>query len=393
MDNIYFPSHKDAGNRGCEAITEGTVKILKNKEYNLVAFSSDIELDSRMGLHDIIEIQPVERITDRKNAAAFLFKIKRKLQRRSGKKAEYVYKDEYDKILKGIKRGDIVFSTGGDMLCYGNNEIIYINNYLNKRKIKTVLWGCSVGMENLTPEKIETLNRFSVITVRESMTQDVMQKIGLKNVYLYPDPAFVLEPETCDLPDCFSKREVIGINLSNFVGEDVGFDTVFGKNIVNLFDYILSNTELQLLLIPHVFWKGQDDRLICNDVYNRYKQTGRVSLLDAAELNYCQIRYIISKCRFFIGARTHAMISAYSTGVPALALGYSIKSRGIAKDLGFGDSLVADCKNLKTDTQLVQAFETLLYSEEEIKKIYEDSLSDYISRAYNAKEVLGLLEE
>ena len=65
------------------------------------------------------------------------------------------------------------------------------------------------------------------------------------------------------------------------------------------------------------------------------------------KLNYCQIRYVISKCNIFIGARTHAVISAYSTSVPAIALGYSIKSKGIAKDVGMPDWSVVDSKNIK----------------------------------------------
>lgn len=36
----------------------------------------------------------------------------------------------------------------------------------------------------------------------------------------------------------------------------------------------------------------------------------------------------ISRCRFLVAARTHASIAAYSTGVPALVAGYSVKARG-----------------------------------------------------------------
>ena len=49
--------------------------------------------------------------------------------------------------------------------------------------------------------------------------------------------------------------------------------------------------------------------------------------------NCMEIKGIISKCRFFIGARTHSTIAAYSTCVPTLAVGYSIKARGIARDI------------------------------------------------------------
>lgn len=94
-------------------------------------------------------------------------------------------------------------------------------------------------------------------------------------------------------------------------------------------------------------WQGQDDRLICNVIVSEFKNySSRISVLDSERRNYLQIRYVISKCHSFIGARTHAVISAYSTCVPAIALGYSIKSKGIAKDLNLPDELVVDTVTL-----------------------------------------------
>ena len=61
----------------------------------------------------------------------------------------------------------------------------------------------------------------------------------------------------------------------------------------------------------------------------------------------------ISKCRFFLGARTHAMISAYSVCVPSIALGYSIKSKGISKDLKMPDYTLIDYRNLKKQNELL----------------------------------------
>lgn len=111
-------------------------------------------------------------------------------------------------------------------------------------------------------------------------------------------------------------------------------------------EYILSETQLHILLIPHVMWKDQDDRVVSKKLRD-YFGSDRISILDSEKLNYCQIRYVISKCNIFIGARTHAVISAYSTSVPAIALGYSIKSKGIAKDVGMPDWSVVDSKNIK----------------------------------------------
>ncbi|MFR4670990.1 MAG: hypothetical protein ACLT69_14285 [Intestinibacter bartlettii] len=44
------------------------------------------------------------------------------------------------------------------------------------------------------------------------------------------------------------------------------------------------------------------------------------------------IKGYISRCRLY-RARTHATIAAYSTCVPTLVIGYSVKAKGIAKDI------------------------------------------------------------
>lgn len=82
------------------------------------------------------------------------------------------------------------------MMCYDDNEVVYTNNYLHKKGIKTILWGCSIGKNNLTPAKIETLRKFSFIYARESLTADMLHReLGLTNVVTFPDPAFILKPQ------------------------------------------------------------------------------------------------------------------------------------------------------------------------------------------------------
>lgn len=137
----------------------------------------------------------------------------------------------FDDFLNKVRKEDIVLSTGGDMLCYEDNSVIYINEYLHKKGVRTILWGCSIGEKNLTPRKLETLKHFSLIYVRESLTKRVLEQQGLKNIVLYPDPAFILTPTECTLPECFKDNEVIGINLSNFVTSSYSLDSIYGRNI------------------------------------------------------------------------------------------------------------------------------------------------------------------
>ena len=66
----------------------------------------------------------------------------------------------------------------------------------------------------------------------------------------------------------------------------------------------------------------------------------------------------ISRCSFFVGARTHSTIAAYSTGVPTLVIGYSVKSRGIATDLfGTYDNYVLPVQELDDPQALIRSYE------------------------------------
>ena len=117
------------------------------------------------------------------------------------------------------------------------------------------------------------------------------------------------------------------------------------------------------------------------EVIYLYDYDGHYSM-DSDSYNYCQLRYIISKCKYFIGARTHSIISAYSTCTPAIALGYSIKSKGIAKDLCLPKELIVDSKNYTKD-ELLNSFKYLLISEKDIRKHLQGIMPEYIGQLKN----------
>lgn len=97
----------------------------------------------------------------------------------------------------------------------------------------------------------------------------------------------------------------------------------------------------------------------------------------------------------FIGARTHATIAAYSSNVPTLAVGYSVKARGIARDL-FGDyeNYVIPVQQLQEKEDLIGAFEWLKDYEEEIRQDLRRVMPEYKKNAMRiGKEVEKLWEE
>ena len=389
----YFPIHIDGGNRGCEGIAKGTAQILSLPKYQLIGLCSDVLLDKRLHVDDFVTIQKKRKL----NVIMKVFiNICIKVSRifnidKYTATSFFMYRFLYTPFINQMKEGDVMVSTGGDMLCYHDNEVVYTTKLAKKKGIKTILWGCSMGQEDLTERKLETLKSFDLVYARESLSFHFFKSLGLKNVVCNPDPAFVLKKEEIDAPDCFQKGKVIGINLSNYTVGAFSLNTPFGNEVRELLNYIFNKTDYHVLLIPHVLWDEQDDRVISKSVAEEYAHySGRISILDSEKLNYLQIRYIISLCHLFIGGRTHAVISAYSTCVPTIALGYSIKSRGIAKDLGL-EEFVVDCKNIRGKRTLLEIFKTVDEKASIIKKHLTDIMPAYVQNMKDVKKCINNL--
>ena len=105
--------------------------------------------------------------------------------------------------------------------------------------------------------------------------------------------------------------------------------------------------------------------------------------------NCMELKGIISRCCFFVGARTHATIAAYSTGVPTLVVGYSVKARGIARDLfSTEEGYVLPVQQMKERGELPRAFAKLYQQRDEIKKHLEETIPGCLSRADEARKAL-----
>lgn len=384
-NKVFFPVHLDSGNRGCEGIAKGTALILKKRADELYGLCTNVTLDRSLSVDKYVTLinsrQP--SLIDKVGLHLLPYVLSK------DKMTKYEYAFWYNNFLNKITIDDIMLSTGGDMLCYNDNMVIYTNDYLSEKGVRTVLWGCSMGPDNMTVAKENTLRRFNLIYTRDSLTFQFFKELGLNNVYCFPDPAFVLQTETTILPHIFSLGDVVGINVSNYVLGGYTLDSPFGKSVKALIDDIIKDTDLNILLIPHVTWNGQDDRIVSTSIKNLYSSTDRVCVLDMDNLNYCQIRYVISKCRFFIGARTHAVISAYSTCVPAIALGYSIKSRGIAKDVGLPEKLVVNSKDISSSNSILDSFEYLYNHEQEIKEHLCKVMPVYKEKPYQISSIIN----
>jgi len=110
-----------------------------------------------------------------------------------------------------------------------------------------------------------------------------------------------------------------------------------------------------VLLIPHVYGSVEhleSDIVACQRVYERCprKLKDKITVVTTS-YNQNEIKYIIGRTCFFVGARMHACIAALSQTIPAVALAYSKKFRGVMQSLGMS-SLVADLRESDQNTVL-----------------------------------------
>ncbi len=380
MIGMYY--HNGSFNHGCEAIVRSTAIILK--DHSLSLFSRRPESDITYGIDDIVSLKHDYELTPLKNNLKYVFAAG---MRRLFNNRYWVVELARSPFFDEVSAQDIMMSIGGDNYCYDNTDILgHYHSAIKKKGAKTVLWGCSIEPENITNAIAKDLGKYDLITARESISYDFLAKINPRTKRV-ADPAFILPKLDVMLPDEFLPRNTVGINVSPLILQCEYESGLTMKNYCRLIQYILETTEMNIALIPHVVEPRNDDRVVLKELYDRFSNTGRVCFIK--DTNCMRLKGYISQCRFFVGARTHATIAAYSTGVPTLVVGYSTKSKGIARDLfGTEDGYVIAVQSLSTDDALTNAFTLIQEQEIEIAEKLKECMPAYCEKALSAKDYL-----
>lgn len=393
---IILYSHGGAGNHGCEALVRSTAKVIKssvNKDYKVSLFSYQAGEDEHYNVGEVVDsitnLPKYKRGTSQYYMNALLYKL--------GFKNIFTQL-RHQRLFQAVRKGDVCVSVGGDNYTYdGWPEVLaYVNTQLKKRGAKTVFWGCSISKE-LVKDKtfLNDMHSFDLITVREPISYQLFQDAGIKdNVVLVSDPAFELNVVDYDIKQHFNNNNpIVGINLSPLVMSCETSNNATLDNYQTLVNYILDKTDYNVLFVPHVVWSGNDDRVAIKLLYDGLVKTGvsktngRVACLP--DMDCTRLKGAIGHCKFFIGARTHATIAAYSQNVPTLVVGYSIKAKGIAESLfGTYKDYVLPVQELKQKEDLTKAFLWLESNERSIIETLNKKIPEYKKGCYNGIERL-----
>lgn len=365
--------HGGSKNHGCEAIVRSTAQLLKLDLNQSILLSYNCSEDLQYGLDSVVQLRQEINTINRKS----LDFVKAYFMQKIFNKSIYMDALLHKQSINQINNMDIGLFVGGDNYCYSDAEVYpIVNNLIRKKVKKLVLWGTSVEPSVLENNRIrKDIKKFDLIIARESISYNAIKQVN-PNTILLPDPAFFLNIEKTELPKYFVKGNTIGINISPMI---LDYEKNRGKTFENyecLIDYIMEQTDYNIALIPHVIWDSNDDRKVLQQLYKKISDKNRISIVD--DHNCRQQKYIISQCAYFIGARTHSTIAAYSTGVPTLVVGYSVKAKGIAKDLfGTYDNYFIPVQDLNQKNNLLNSFLWLEKNTDRIKITLNDKIKEY----------------
>jgi len=395
--NVWLVGHAGCYNRGCEAIVHSTESLLAERfgKCRYTMWSYDHAADARALRNRPYQVRDAGkpcRPLDRCRAI-------RKLGRLPGGKLG-------QRILRSLPGWPAcALSIGGDnfTLDYGSpKRFVATGRLLMDAGIPFVIWGASIGPFDAEPrvENVmrEFLQRVDLITVRESGTAEYLRSLGVTdNVVKTADPAFALRTKEYGGPEArfVQSGDVVGLNVSALIARwfpDHDLDAMLAE-FAGLVRAMIAQG-FKVLLVPHVTagdgpLHHNDDQVLGMLRSRIDRRDDQVALLPG-NLEAGQVKWMISQCRFFVGARTHATIAAFSTGVPTIAIGYSRKARGICRDLFENEDYLLPTPELRT-AALLNKWQRLQRDESSIRNVLTRKRPELLAAARRNADALAEL--
>lgn len=216
--------------------------------------------------------------------------------------------------------------------------------------------------DRIRKKAIKSIEKARLCMARDKQSYDYMLENvpQQKNVAEYIDVAFFLPYETISQDKNYIH---VGINISALLwhggytrNNQFGLKCEYQSLVEQLINHFLNQPNVKVHLIPHVVGSErsiENDYAVSYDLWREYNNANLI--LAPLALGPIEIKSYIAGMDFFMGARMHATIGAFSAGVPVVPMAYSRKFNGL-----FIDTLsyhhIADMKTMDNDDiiQIIQ---------------------------------------
>lgn len=237
-----------------------------------------------------------------------------------------------------------------------------------------------------------------LVTTRDQFSTDQIASLELGDKVIEATDVAMRLPFVKSASSDVSKPTA-GINVSGllfnggYTGKNMFDLNVDYSDVIRRIIAELSSVGAEVHLVGHVNSQEnavEDDYRVCDTLFNEFPN---IKLAPRFK-NPCEAKSYISGLDFFAGARMHACIAAFSSGVPVVPMAYSRKFEGLFGTLGY--HRVVDCKTESAQTivdVVVSGFQNRAalraevhdsYAKADAKlKVYEDRLETLMKKLAN----------
>ena len=364
------------GNRGCVALSLSAMyiidKILNDKNiphqfylpqsgYEKIAEHTTKAGDVILKFMSLMDITPLSIKQQLKN----LFKYK-----------------EYQATKKAYQKADFILDIGqGDSFAdiYGKRRFDWIFSQYRlgmKYKKPYCILPQTIGPfkdASIRAQACKGINYAKCVLVRDKQSRDyVKELLPDKPVTEIIDVAFFMPFKRKE----FNKDFVhVGLNVSALLwhggytrDNQFGLKVDYPSLVRSIIDYFLKQANVKVHLIPHVVGSErhvENDYAVSFDLCEEYSHPNLI--LSPLFLDPIVAKSYIAGMDFFMGARMHSAIAAFSSEVPVFPMAYSRKFNGL-----FTDTLqypyMADMK-AQSETEILAGIKQYYEQRERLKEL------------------------
>jgi colanic acid/amylovoran biosynthesis protein len=314
----------------------------------------------------------------------------------------YIKRFINEDFRKAVEKADLVISTGGHHLTTIIAKSIKTPQIFDMAvallyKKSLLLWSQSIGTftfdcpaSRAMVKKI--LTKAAQIYIRDETSAGEIQKLGIEDketVKTY-ESVFGLYDVVKSRVQPSARPNIIGVSVwtgNKHNSRDWGN---YIQCFARLINYAIYKTGCKIRFFP-MEMQGSD-RLCIEEIINTIYDKDSCEIVEGFP---CTVEHIneVSKCRLFIGHKTHSQIFALVSATPLLAIAYHKKTNDFMTQFGLGDCCIADTQ-FNSD-RLIQIFDYIIENldfisrsqHETAGKISEQVKKDFAQMlSYHSKE-------
>jgi colanic acid/amylovoran biosynthesis protein len=298
-----------------------------------------------------------------------------------------------------LRRCDLVIDIGeGDSFAdiYGFKRFFYYwlsKNIVCSLNKPLILAPQTIGPFNGRLARLlakQVMGRCKSIFSRDNLSSRYLEELSVVgNTYEAIDVAFEL-PFSRKLFEKNGKIRV-GINVSGLLfsggykgANQFGLTVNYPAVVQELIVWFQAQPDVELHLIPHViepFMLVEDDVSLAQKLASEFPDVIVAPTFERPS----EAKSYIAGMDFFSGARMHACIAAFSSGIPVVPMAYSRKFNGLFGTLGYNH--IADCKQ-RTTQEIVLFIKNGYEKRKQLGVDVVSSLGNVSARIANYRNVL-----